>query len=82
VDIGWYQVEGADSYEIWISNPDGRFIDHGNVATIRGELVIYYTFSGKLFVGPGAYAWEVYPLRARTRLCPSITGTIYINARY
>lgn len=82
VNIGWYQVEGADSYEIWLSNPDGRFIEHGSVVTAPGELVNYFTFSDKLFVGPGAYAWEVYPLRNRTRLCPSITGTIYINVRY
>jgi hypothetical protein len=65
-----------------LSNSEGRFTLHDNVVNEPGELVTYYSFNSKLFVGPGAYAWEVYPIKNRTRMCPSITGTVYINARY
>lgn len=78
VTIGWYLAPSVDLYAVWIRNPQGRFVFRDEVVVKTTEAVTYYDLPGSLFLAPGTFAWEVYPVKAGARLCSSITGQVVV----
>lgn len=80
--IGWFVIPGADSYLVHLTNPEGRYVFRTSIVAPPGEAVTYYGFPGELFVALGTYGWDLHPVKDNGRMCPSITGQIYVNPRY
>lgn len=80
--IGWFVVPGADSYLLYLTNPEGRYTFRTSIIAPPGESVVYYGFAGDLFTVLGTYGWDLHPVKDNGRMCPSITGQIYVNPRY
>lgn len=81
VQVGWTNV-AADYFDLWVRNPEGRYIYREFIPIPEGEQVVYYTIPGSVFTGIGRYTWEVYPVLNEYRMCPTITGTIFTGLRY
>jgi hypothetical protein len=81
ITVGWTSVP-ADYYDLWVRNPDLRYVYRENVPIVEGAATVSFTIPGNVFQGIGQFTWEVYPVRDEYRMCPTVSGTIFISRQY
>jgi hypothetical protein len=74
--IGWFTLPTAEYYEVWLRSPDERYVFREYVTVTDPQAV--FAFTADLFKRPGAYEWEVLPMKDKDRMCGSINGQIEV----
>lgn len=75
--IGWFTLPTAEYYEVWLKAPDDRYVLREYVTVTDPQAV--FAFTADLFKQPGAYQWEVLPMKNKDRMCGSINGQIEVR---